>query len=186
MTQRHKITAFYAAPTAIRSLMRFGNETPQEYDWSVGELINPEAWRCHYKVIGDEQCAIIDTCWQTKTGGHVTYNLPGVVPMKPGSYAFLFYGIYLAVLDPQTGKKIEVNDVEIIVAIKNHGQSWQEVFFMIIIHFSISMWSHAQDIISQEMDIFATKMDTLTWLDAHMTQLMFLVIALGQLKFNPP
>jgi len=128
MIQRHKITAFYTAPTAIRSLMRFGNEIPKEYDLSslrvlgsVGEPINPEAWRWYYEVIGDERCTIVDTYWQTETGGHIITNLPGVTPMKPGSCTLPFYGIDLAVLDPQTGKEIEGNDVEGIVAIK---QPW--------------------------------------------------------------
>ena len=91
MIQRHNITSFYTAPTAIRSLMRFGDEVPKKYDLSslrvlgtVGEPINPEAWRWYYEVIGGERCSVVDTYWQTETGGHVITNLPGITPMKPG------------------------------------------------------------------------------------------------------
>ena len=81
-----------------------------------GEPINPEACRWHYEVISDEQCVIVDTHWQ-----NVVTNLPGVTPMKPVSCTLTFFGIYLAVLCPQTGKEIEVIDVEGIVVIK---QQW--------------------------------------------------------------
>jgi len=128
MVQRHKITTFYTAPTAIRSLMRFGDDIPKKYDLSslrilatVGEPINPEAWRWYYEVIGGERCSVVDTYWQTETGGHVITNLPGITPMKPGSCTLPFYGIELAVLDPKTGKEIEGNDVEGIVVMK---QPW--------------------------------------------------------------
>uniref|UniRef100_A0A7S4K1G5 Acetyl-coenzyme A synthetase n=1 Tax=Odontella aurita TaxID=265563 RepID=A0A7S4K1G5_9STRA len=128
MIERHKITVFYTAPTAIRSLMRFGDEAPKKYDLSslrilgsVGEPINPEAWRWYYEVIGNSKCAVVDTYWQTETGGHVVTNLPGVTPMKPGSCTLPFYGIDTVVLDPRTGKEIEGNGVEGVLAIK---QPW--------------------------------------------------------------
>ena len=125
MIQRHKITQFYTAPTAIRSLMRFGDDIVKDYDLSslkvlgsVGEPINPEAWRWYYQVVGHEQCSVVDTYWQTETGGHIVTNLPGVTPMKPGSCTLPFYGIDSVVLDPQTGEVIEGNDVEGVMAIR--------------------------------------------------------------------
>jgi acetyl-CoA synthetase len=128
MIQRHKISVFYTAPTAIRSLMRFGDDVPKKYDLSslrilgtVGEPINPEAWRWYYEIIGNKHCAVVDTYWQTETGGHVVTNLPGCTPMKPGSCTLPFYGIDTVVLDPSTGKEIEGNGVEGVLAIK---QPW--------------------------------------------------------------
>lgn len=131
MVQRHKISIFYTAPTAIRSLMRFGDDVPKKYDLSslrilgtVGEPINPEAWRWYYQVIGNEKCDIVDTYWQTETGGHVVTNLPSITPMKPGSCTLPFYGIDAVVLDPKSGKEIEGNGVEGVLAIK---QPWPGV-----------------------------------------------------------
>mmetsp|Transcript_19080 Transcript_19080/g.26848 ORF Transcript_19080/g.26848 Transcript_19080/m.26848 type:complete len:661 (-) Transcript_19080:23-2005(-) len=128
MVQRHKITIFYTAPTAIRSLMRFGDEPPNKYNLSslrilgtVGEPINPEAWRWYYEVIGKKTCDVVDTYWQTETGGHIVTNLPSITPMKPGSCTLPFYGIDTVVLDPQTGKEIEGNGVSGVLAIK---QPW--------------------------------------------------------------
>ncbi|CAJ1955245.1 unnamed protein product [Cylindrotheca closterium] len=132
MVQRHKITQFYTAPTAIRLLMRYGDLAPQKYDLSslkvlgtVGEPINPEAWRWYYEVVGKSQCSIVDTYWQTETGGHVITNLPGVTPMKPGSCTLPFYGIDTVVLDPHTGKELTEPDdsgnFEGVMAIK---QPW--------------------------------------------------------------
>jgi len=128
MVERNKISIFYTAPTAIRSLMRFGDDAPKKYDLSslrilgtVGEPINPEAWRWYYEVIGKKNCALVDTYWQTETGGHVITNLPSVTPMKPGSCTLPFYGIDTVVLDPQSGNEIEGNGVEGVLAIK---QPW--------------------------------------------------------------
>eukprot|EP00522_Entomoneis_paludosa_P001272 CAMPEP_0172472682 /NCGR_PEP_ID=MMETSP1065-20121228/68469_1 /TAXON_ID=265537 /ORGANISM="Amphiprora paludosa, Strain CCMP125" /LENGTH=793 /DNA_ID=CAMNT_0013230835 /DNA_START=66 /DNA_END=2448 /DNA_ORIENTATION=- len=114
MIQRHKITQFYTAPTAIRLLMAYGDKIPQEYDLSslkvlgsVGEPINPEAWRWYYQVIGKERCTVVDTYWQTETGGHIITNLPGVTPMKPGSCTLPAFGIDAVVLDPVDGTPVE-------------------------------------------------------------------------------
>lgn len=116
------------APTAIRSLMRFGDEIPAKYDLSslkilgsVGEPINPEAWRWYYENIGHSKCTVVDTYWQTETGGHIVTNIPGVTPMKPGSCTLPMYGIDAVVLDAQTGKVIEGNDVEGVLAVR---QPW--------------------------------------------------------------
>lgn len=128
MVQRHKITVFYTAPTAIRLLMRYGDEIPGKYDTSslkilgtVGEPINPEAWRWYYEVVGKEKCTIVDTYWQTETGGHIVTNIPGVTPMKPGSCTLPFYGIDTVVLDPVDGTVLEGNNVQGVMAIR---QPW--------------------------------------------------------------
>mmetsp|Transcript_676 Transcript_676/g.1225 ORF Transcript_676/g.1225 Transcript_676/m.1225 type:complete len:662 (-) Transcript_676:212-2197(-) len=117
MVQRHKITQFYTAPTAIRLLMRYGDEAPGKYDLSslkvlgtVGEPINPEAWRWYYEVVGKSNCTVVDTYWQTETGGHIITNLPGVTPMKPGSCTLPFYGINTVILDPLSGKELTEPD----------------------------------------------------------------------------
>eukprot|EP00546_Thalassionema_frauenfeldii_P018569 CAMPEP_0178907734 /NCGR_PEP_ID=MMETSP0786-20121207/7535_1 /TAXON_ID=186022 /ORGANISM="Thalassionema frauenfeldii, Strain CCMP 1798" /LENGTH=658 /DNA_ID=CAMNT_0020579565 /DNA_START=51 /DNA_END=2027 /DNA_ORIENTATION=+ len=114
MVQRHKISQFYTAPTAIRLLMRYGDEIPGKYDVSslkvlgtVGEPINPEAWRWYYEVVGRSKVPIVDTYWQTETGGHIITNIPGVTPMKPGSCTLGFYGIDTVVLDPVKGEPVE-------------------------------------------------------------------------------
>mmetsp|Transcript_12255 Transcript_12255/g.17621 ORF Transcript_12255/g.17621 Transcript_12255/m.17621 type:complete len:708 (+) Transcript_12255:84-2207(+) len=128
MIQRHKITQFYTAPTAIRLLMRYGDDHPAKYDLSslkilgsVGEPINPEAWRWYYEVVGKSECTIVDTYWQTETGGHIVTNIPGVTPMKPGSCTTPFYGIDAVVLDSMTGEVIEGNGVDGVMAIR---QPW--------------------------------------------------------------
>lgn len=128
MIDRHKINVFYTAPTAIRSLMRFGDEIPSKYDLSslkilgtVGEPINPEAWRWYYENIGRNKCTIVDTYWQTETGGHIVTNIPGVTPQKPGSCTLPMYGIDAVVLDAQSGEVITGNDVEGVLAIR---QPW--------------------------------------------------------------
>lgn len=128
MVQRHKITQFYTAPTAIRLLMRYGDEHPAKYDLSslkilgsVGEPINPEAWRWYYEVVGKSECSIVDTYWQTETGGHIITNIPGVTPMKPGSCTMPFYGIDAVVLDSMTGEVVEGNGVEGVMAVR---QPW--------------------------------------------------------------
>jgi acetyl-CoA synthetase len=104
MVQRHKITQFYTAPTAIRALASKGDSNVKKYDLSslrvlgtVGEPINPEAWIWYYNVVGNKQCAIVDTYWQTETGGHIVTPLPGATITKPGSATFPFFGIELAV-----------------------------------------------------------------------------------------
>ncbi|KAH7649083.1 acetyl-coenzyme A synthetase [Cryptosporidium bovis] len=114
MIERHKITHFYTAPTAIRTLKKFGDEYVNKYDrsslrvlGSVGEPINPSAWRWYYKVVGEERCSIVDTYWQTETGGIVIAPIPGCIPMKPGSATLPFFGIEPAILNPDTG--VEVN-----------------------------------------------------------------------------
>ncbi|CAM9163023.1 unnamed protein product [Ascophyllum nodosum] len=125
LVERHKVTQFYTAPTAIRALMRFGPDIISNYDLSslrvlgsVGEPINPEAWRWYYDNVGKGKCHIVDTFWQTETGGHVMLPLANVTPTKPGSCSFPFFGIEPAVLNPQTGEELEGSDVEGVLAFK--------------------------------------------------------------------
>merc|ERR1711879_660381 len=118
MVERHKITQFYTAPTAIRTLMRFDTDFVKKYDrsslrilGSVGEPINPEAWRWYYEVVGDKKCPIMDTFWQTETGGFMMTPMPGSHMMKPGSCTLPMFGVDPRVLDPTTGKELEGNNV---------------------------------------------------------------------------
>jgi len=125
LVQRHKVTQFYTAPTAVRALMRYPTEPIGEYDLSslrvlgsVGEPINPEAWRWYNTHVGRGKCTIADTYWQTETGGHIATNMPGTVHQKPGSCALPYFGIEFAVVDAATGKEILGNDVSGVLCIK--------------------------------------------------------------------
>ncbi len=100
VVERYGVNIFYTAPTAIRAIMRSGDEWPNKRDLSslrllgtVGEPINPEAWIWYYRVIGKERCPIVDTWWQTETGGFLITPIPGAMPMKPGSAALPFFGV---------------------------------------------------------------------------------------------
>jgi acetyl-CoA synthetase len=104
--ERHSVTVFYTAPTAIRALMKFGEEIPARYDLSrlrllgtVGEPINPEAWMWYHRVIGKERCPIVDTWWQTETGVHMIAPIPGAVATKPGSCTIPLPGIVADIVD---------------------------------------------------------------------------------------
>ncbi len=110
---KHKVTIFYTAPTAIRALMREGEAPVKKTSrqslrilGSVGEPINPEAWLWYYKVVGDSRCAIVDTWWQTETGGILISPLPGAIAQKPGSATLPFFGVQPKVLD-QEGKELK-------------------------------------------------------------------------------
>ncbi|WGR59275.1 acetate--CoA ligase [Paracoccus ferrooxidans] len=107
---KHKVNQFYTAPTAIRSLMGQGPEWVEKYDLSslrvlgtVGEPINPEAWVWYDKHVGKGRCPIVDTWWQTETGGHMITSLPGAIEAKPGSATLPFFGVKPVVLDAQSG-----------------------------------------------------------------------------------
>jgi acetyl-CoA synthetase len=113
MIQNHKVSIFYTAPTAIRSLIKMGADLPAQHDLSslrllgtVGEPINPEAWMWYYTTVGQSRCPIVDTFWQTETGGHVITPLPGATPLVPGSCTLPFPGIQAAVVD-ETGHDVE-------------------------------------------------------------------------------
>jgi len=106
IVERHKVTQFYTAPTAIRAFMKWGDEHPRKHDLSslvvlgtVGEPINPEAWMWYRNVIGNERCPIVDTWWQTETGGHMLTPLPGVTPTRPGSCTLPFFGVDAAIVN---------------------------------------------------------------------------------------
>ncbi|MEM8979325.1 MAG: acetate--CoA ligase [Pseudomonadota bacterium] len=126
--EKHKVNQFYTAPTAIRALMGQGDEFVSKCDLSdlkllgtVGEPINPEAWNWYNEVVGQGRCPIVDTWWQTETGGHLMTPLPGATTLKPGSAQQPFFGIEPAVLDPTSGKEIDGNGVEGVLVIKD---SW--------------------------------------------------------------
>jgi len=113
LVERHGVTVFYTAPTAIRAFMKWGNEHPARHDLSslrllgsVGEPINPEAWIWYHEQIGHTRCPIVDTWWQTETGGIMITPLPGVVTTKPGSATIPFPGISAELVDNQ-GKRLE-------------------------------------------------------------------------------
>ncbi|MCA3349397.1 MAG: acetate--CoA ligase [Roseomonas sp.] len=110
---KHKVNIFYTAPTAIRALMRDGEAPVKKHDrsslrilGSVGEPINPEAWLWYYRVVGDERCPIVDTWWQTETGGILISPLPGAVAQKPGSATLPLPGVRPALVDGE-GKLLE-------------------------------------------------------------------------------
>ncbi len=118
MIQKHKVSVFYTAPTAIRALIKASEADqakahPKNYDLSslrllgtVGEPINPEAWMWYYRNIGQERCPIVDTWWQTETGGHMISPVPGVTPLVPGSCTSALPGIMAAIVD-ETGRDVE-------------------------------------------------------------------------------
>jgi len=112
----HKVTVFYTAPTAIRALMKFGDEFPNQYDLSsirllgtVGEPINPEAWMWYHRVIGRERCPIVDTWWQTETGANMIAPVPGVTSTKPGSCTLALPGIAADVVNEDGDSITEAN-----------------------------------------------------------------------------
>ncbi|MGA2854307.1 MAG: acetate--CoA ligase [Verrucomicrobiota bacterium] len=116
IVEKFKVTIFYTAPTAIRSLVRLGEEWPNKHDMSslrilgsVGEPINPEAWLWYHRVIGKERCPIVDTWWQTETGGILITPLPGAHTLKPGSASRPFFGVEPVILRDD-GKEVGVNE----------------------------------------------------------------------------
>jgi len=125
---KHRVTQFYTAPTAIRSLMGQGPEWVEKHDLSslkllgsVGEPINPEAWNWYNTHVGRGRCPIVDTFWQTETGGHLITPLPGAVPQKPGSATLPFFGVQPIVLDPATAKVQEATETEGVLCV---ADSW--------------------------------------------------------------
>jgi acetyl-CoA synthetase len=116
VVEKYGVNIFYTAPTAIRAVMRYGEKWPNKRNLSslrilgtVGEPINPEAWIWYYKVIGKERCPIVDTYWQTETGGFLITPIPGAMPMKPGSAALPFFGVDPVILR-EDGTEAEVNE----------------------------------------------------------------------------
>ena len=126
--EKHKVNQFYTAPTAIRALMGQGNEFVDKCDLSslkllgtVGEPINPEAWIWYNDVVGKGNCPIVDTWWQTETGGHLLTPLPGATTTKPGSATNPFFGVQPVILDPTTGAELTSTEAEGVLCIKD---SW--------------------------------------------------------------
>ncbi|RME17245.1 MAG: acetate--CoA ligase [Alphaproteobacteria bacterium] len=126
--EKHKVNQFYTAPTAIRALMRHGAEPVEKCDLSslkvlgtVGEPINPEAWEWYNEVVGKGKCPIVDTWWQTETGGHLITPLPGAHATKPGAAMKPFFGVQPVVLEPQSGAEITETECEGVLCMKD---SW--------------------------------------------------------------
>jgi acetyl-CoA synthetase len=124
VVDKWKVDIFYTAPTAIRAVMRMGDDFVTKYSrktlqllGTVGEPINPEAWRWYNEVVGDSHCPIVDTWWQTETGGILITSLPGAIPAKPGSATLPFFGVQPCILDDD-GKELEGNGVSGRLAIK--------------------------------------------------------------------
>lgn len=124
VVDKHKINLFYTAPTALRALMREGNEWVEKNDLStlrllgtVGETIKEPEWNWYYKIVGKGKCPIVDTWWQTETGGILITPLPGITPLKPGSATIPFFGVQ-PVLLTEEGKEIEGNNKSGLLAMK--------------------------------------------------------------------
>lgn len=126
--EKYKVNQFYTAPTAIRAMMAHGSAPVEKHDLSslrvlgtVGEPINPEAWVWYNEVVGKGNCPIVDTWWQTETGGHLMTPLPGAIATKPGSCTLPFFGVEPVILEPQSGKEISSVEAEGVLCIKD---SW--------------------------------------------------------------
>ncbi|MFA6109598.1 MAG: acetate--CoA ligase [Candidatus Latescibacterota bacterium] len=122
---KYRVNQFYTAPTAIRALAKEGTQWPAGCDLSslrllgtVGEPINPEAWRWYNEHIGKGRCPIVDTWWQTETGGILITPLPGATPTKPGSATFPYFGVEPAVLEAESGKELTADGVSGVLCIK--------------------------------------------------------------------
>ena len=126
--EKHKVNQFYTAPTAIRALMGQGEAFVEKYDLSsikvlgtVGEPINPEAWNWYNDVVGKGKAPIVDTWWQTETGGHLITPLPGATDTKPGSCTLPFFGVQPVILEPTTGAELNDPEADGVLCIKD---SW--------------------------------------------------------------
>lgn len=124
MVERHGITQFYTAPTALRTVARESDDWVRKYDRSslrvlgtVGEPINPDTWEWYYRTVGEERCAIVDTWWQTETGGIMITPMPGATAAKPGSATLPFFGIQPVLLDNE-GSEVEGKGVSGLLAVK--------------------------------------------------------------------
>ncbi|MGY6518675.1 MAG: acetate--CoA ligase [Lysobacteraceae bacterium] len=129
VVDKHGVTLFYTAPTAIRALMREGDEPVRRRSraslrllGTVGEPINPEAWRWYHEVVGDSRCPIVDTWWQTETGGILITPLPGAIPTKPGSATRPFFGVQPAIVDAEGNTKEGATDGNLVILDSWPGQ----------------------------------------------------------------
>src|SRR4030042_7096676 len=121
IVQKYGVNIFYTAPTAIRAFMKWGRQFPDKFDLSslrllgtVGEPINPEAWIWYHQVIGHDRCPIVDTYWQTETGGFIIPPFPGAFKLKPGSATKPFFGVFCKVLR-EDGTECEANEAGYLV-----------------------------------------------------------------------
>ena len=158
---KYKVNIFYTAPTAIRMLMKYGDEIPSKYNLSslrilgtVGEPINPEAWHWYYEHIGRKKCVVVDTWWQTETGGHMITTVPSY-PMKPGKAGKPFFGIEAMVVD-KNGNELPPNTVGFLV-IKNPWPSmmrtcWGQPERYLKYWNSIKNYYNAEDLASIDED----------------------------------
>ncbi|PKK86032.1 MAG: acetate--CoA ligase [Thermoplasmata archaeon HGW-Thermoplasmata-1] len=143
--EKHKVNQFYTAPTAIRSIMKEGDDWVKKHDLSslrilgsVGEPINPEAWMWYYNVVGGGRCPIMDTWWQTETGGILITPLPGAIPVKPGSAARPFFGVVPKIIN-EKGEPVKVNEGGYLVidrpwpgimrTVYGHHERFKETYF---------------------------------------------------------
>jgi acetyl-CoA synthetase len=134
IVERHRVNVFYTAPTAIRAFMRWGDQWPKDHDLSslrllgtVGEPINPEAWMWYHALIGGQRCPIVDTWWQTETGGIMITPLPGATPAKPGSGTLPFFGVVPEVVD-KDGQAVPANHGGFLVIKKPWPSMLRTVF----------------------------------------------------------
>ncbi len=129
VVDKHEVNIFYTAPTALRALMGQGNELVERTSrkslrilGTVGEPINPEAWEWYYHVVGEDRCPIVDTWWQTETGGILISPLPGATPLKPGSATRPFFGVVPALLDPDGNELEGANTGNLVIKSSWPGQ----------------------------------------------------------------
>ncbi len=147
VVEKYGVTIFYTAPTAIRAFIKMGDEHPNKRDLSslrilgtVGEPINPEAWMWYHKVIGNEKCPIVDTWWQTETGGFMLTPIPGAIPTKPGSATLPFPGIIADVVDLE-GNSVGQNEGGYLV-IKHPWPSMMRTVYKNDDRFRSTYWEH--------------------------------------------
>ena len=166
LVQTHKVTQFYTAPTAIRAIMAKGDEWVQKYDTSslrvlgtVGEPINPEAWKWYHKVVGRENCAIVDTWWQTETGGNMLTPLPGVTPMKPGSATLPFLASSPSSWTSRLASKSRETASKVCCASKSPGQALRARYLATIAATS-TCTCRTRDTTLRAMGASGTLMDT--------------------------
>jgi acetyl-CoA synthetase len=147
LCEKHRVTVFYTAPTAIRALMKFGDHPVQTHDLaalrvlgSVGEPINEEAWKWYYSVVGGGRCSIVDTWWQTETGGIMITPLPGCTPMKPSSATLPFFGVEPAVIDEKGNELAGPTEGFLVLKVPHPGicrsiygdhQRYEETYFKV-------------------------------------------------------
>ncbi len=136
IVEKRRVDKFYTAPTAIRALAKEGEEFVKKHDVSslkllgtVGEPINPEAWRWYHHNVGRDWCPIVDTWWQTETGAQLMTPLPGVAPIKPGSCSFPFFGVEPVILDPDTGEEVKYPGQEGALFIKRPWPAMMRTVF---------------------------------------------------------